>query len=181
MSLLPILSTLPPSDSADRLVVTGVVGLAALAVGSLRVAPNRHWLVITRRGQVRRVVTTGLALRIPGLDACRLLPRDAQHLPIGVSALTRDGVQVQLLVTAVLRVADPVVAGSLADPIGTTLAEVRDLLRRLLADHDVEDVLRVRTTIERSAWEAGHGVEIEGVLVDAIDLELVHAKYRSQT
>ncbi|MGC4938463.1 SPFH domain-containing protein [Kribbella sp. DT2] len=190
MSLLPIaaalpagtaLASLPPSDPADRLVVTGIVGLAALAVSLLRTAPTRHWLVITRRGRVRRVVTAGFALRIPGLDGCKLLPREAQHLPIGVSALTRDGVQVQLLVTAVLRVVDPVTAGALADPIGTTLVEVHDILRRLLADHDVDDVLRVRTTIERSAWEAGHGVEVERLLVDAIDIEVVHAKYRSQT
>lgn len=184
MSLLPIVTSLPPTDSVDRLAVTAVAGLAALAIGSLRKAPNRHWLVITRRGRVRRVVTAGLALRVPGADECRLLPHDAQHLPIGVSALTRDGVQVQLLVTAALRVVDPVTAGALADPFGTTLAELHDLLRRLVADHDVDDVLRVRTTIERSAWEVGHGVEVEGLLVDAIDAELTslpHAKYRSHT
>lgn len=181
MSLLPILASLPPADTTDRWVLTGAVSLAVLATTSLRTASTGHWLVITRCGRVRRVVATGIAFRVPGLDSCRLLPRGPQHVPTAIAALTRDGVEVHLLVTAVLRVVDPVTAGSLTDPIGTTLAEVQGILRRLLADHDVDDVLRVRTTIERSAWEAGHGVEIEGLLVDAIDIEVVHAKYRSQT
>ncbi|WP_158293949.1 SPFH domain-containing protein [Kribbella sp. VKM Ac-2568] len=173
--------------------VAGVIVLAVLAVLAVRTTPSGCWLVVSRFGRVVRVADSGLVLRLPFIERCNSLPRTSLHLPITVSARTRDAVPVHLLATAVVRIVDPAVAAGCADPVGSAAGTVQTALAQLISRVETADLLAFRTkpvTEESSRLSAEFGLAVDMIVVDGIETELTpgllglaptHTKYRNQT
>ncbi|MEV6283751.1 hypothetical protein [Kribbella sp. NPDC051770] len=97
--------------------------------------------------------------------------RGQRRVPIGVVAVTRDGVEVELLVTAVLRVVGP----APVDPIGTAVARVHNQVLQEVAGMDFNELM----SLQETTWHTEDGVVVEELILDGIIAP--HAKYRSQT
>lgn len=181
-----------PPDGGWRWVVAGVIVLAVLVVLAVRTTPNGCWLVVSRFGRVVRVVDSGLILRLPFIEHCHSLPRTSLHLPITVSARTRDAVPVHLLATAVVRIVDPGVAAGCADPVGSAAGAVETAFAQCISDVETADLLAFRTKplAEELDRTSEFGLTVDLVVVDGIETELTpgllglaptHTKYRNQT
>lgn len=187
------LAAVLPPDGGWRWVVAGVIVLAVLVVVAVRTTPSGCWLVVSRFGRVVRVVDSGLVLRVPFIERCHSLPRTSLHLPITVSARTRDAVPVHLLATAVVRIVDPAVAAGCADPVGSAADAVQTALAQLISRVDTADLLAFRTkpvTAELSRLTSEFGLTVDLIVVEGIETELTpgllglaptHTKYRNQT
>jgi regulator of protease activity HflC (stomatin/prohibitin superfamily) len=174
-------------------VVAGCIVLAVLVVLAVRTTPSGSWLAVSRFGRVVRVADSGLVLRLPFIERCHSLPRSSLHLPITVSARTRDAVPVHLLATAVVRIVDPAVAAGCADPVGSAAGAVQTALAQLISRGETTDLLEFRTkpvTEELSRLTAEYGLSVDAIVVDGIETELTpgllglaptHTKYRNQT
>jgi len=67
-------------------VVTAVLLVLTAALTSVRPARSGTWLVVLRFGRVNRIATSGVVVRIPGIDRCLVVPRVPERLPFTVSA-----------------------------------------------------------------------------------------------
>jgi regulator of protease activity HflC (stomatin/prohibitin superfamily) len=148
--------------------------------------------VVSRFGRVVRVVHSGLVLRLPFIERFHSLPRTSLHLPITVSARTRDAVPVHLLATAVVRIVDPAVAAGCADPVGSTAGAVETALAQYISNVETADLLAFRTKplAEELGRTSEFGLTVDLIVVDGIETELTpgllglaptHTKYRNQT
>jgi regulator of protease activity HflC (stomatin/prohibitin superfamily) len=96
-----------------------VVALALLAAHSR--VPGGHVGMILRGGRIVRVATAGQrVVALPLVDTVRLIPVSPAKLELpALSALTRDGVRVDVAISVLWRVADPVALATGGDSRAT--------------------------------------------------------------
>ena len=152
-------ATLGPAEwSLGLWLSLALLGLA-LAVGALvRVVPRHQRIVISRLGRISRVRGPGLVPVLPGLESATKVSLRTVQLPLTVSAMTRDGVPVNLLATVAFRITAPDRAASSADPVADTMSSIERALASQVGRTDLPALLLVR---ER--WEERLPGEVTGV------------------
>lgn len=164
-----------PGGGVSAWVAIGVIALLLTLVGSLRVVPEHSRLVVSRLGRVRRVAGPGLVFRVPGLERLTAVSLHPTRLDLMASAITRDGVPVRVLATALTRVSHPQRVTGSPDQDGATATELERQLagavaRRALASllphrEELEQRLPAQVSEVTSAW----GVEV--LHVEILDIE----------
>lgn len=160
--------------------ITAVTLAAAVAVGCavVRIVPPGHRGVVTRAGRVARSRPAGPALVLPGLEGIEMVALHPTPIePLGITALTRDGVDVRLVVSVLWRVRQPsLVLQAVPDATALTAATVERVLHQLVANVDLATLLRdrgsllTRLPVTASPLVSHCGVEI--VDVDLLDVEV---------
>jgi regulator of protease activity HflC (stomatin/prohibitin superfamily) len=135
-----------------------LLGLA-LAVGAfVRVVPRHQRIVISRWGRISRVRGPGLVPVLPGVESATTVSLRTVQLPLTVSAMTRDGIPVNLVAAVAFRINAPDRAASSADPVADTMASIEQALAGQVGRTDLPALLLVR---ER--WEERLPGEVTGV------------------
>ena len=133
------------------LLIAAVLLAVMAAIGSsvVRVVPAWHCGVVTRAGRVARSRSSGLAIVMPGVERIDMVPLQPRSIdPLAVTALTRDGVEVRLVVSLLWCVVEPTRAvQEVSDAGAGTAAAVERALRRLVAGVDLQDLLRDRVAV----------------------------------
>jgi regulator of protease activity HflC (stomatin/prohibitin superfamily) len=162
------------------LVVVAVLAtVVACGFASVRVVPAGSIGVVLRAGRVTRQRQPGPVVVVPGLERIEMVSlRPSPIDPLGVTALTRDAVEVDLAVSVVWRVADPVRAIG-AEPCAraVTAAAVERGVRHLVATVDLADLLRdhadLLAPLPTITWPL-----VEPYGVDVVDVDLLDTQVR---
>lgn len=176
MSTTPITTT-GLTGTALWLAIGGLFLLGLLAA-SVRTVSADHLAVVRRFGQVVRVSGPGILLHLPGLHHITLVPRLAVHCPLVVPALTRDGVHVHLIATAVCRIVDPARSGGSPDPLGPAALAVESALAHWVGQTELAQLLQARAEAELhlprqvSQMTAEWGVKVLEIEVSTIETQL---------
>lgn len=168
----------PMAGPAAPVVVVVLVLLLIAMVTAVRVVPEHERLVVARLGRVARVVGPGLVRRVPGVERWTTVSLRPEHLRLGVTATTRDGVTVHVRAEAQAHVTDPARAVvATEDPMSETVGSLESHLARevaatllpdlLAARRDYESALPSLVTGAASAW----GVEV--LSLDVRDIEVL--------
>jgi len=133
------------------LLVTAAIVVAVAAVGCalVRVVPVGHCGVVMRGGRISRSRNSGLAVVVPGVERIEMVALQPWPIdPLGVTALTRDGVEVRLVVSVLWCVADPRRAvQAVPDARAATAGAVERGLHHLVATLDLAHLLRDREEV----------------------------------
>lgn len=159
-------------------VVIAAAAMVGLVCAVLRIVPHYHCAVVTRAGRVRRTRPAGLVAVLPLVERVAILPLQAMPLDArGFTALTRDAVEVRLVVNVLWCIADPVLAVQARPDVRTATADAVDrALRQLVATVDLVALLRQRESfLERlpvTALPLVGPIGVGVVDVDLVDVEL---------
>ncbi len=166
-------------ESTDLMVAAALVAVVAATGWSVvRIVPAEHCGVVTRAGRVTRSRPSGLALVTPGLERIEMVALQPAPIdPLGVMALTRDGVEVRLVVSLLWCVADPTRAvHAVPDARGATAAAAERALHHLVANVDLANLLRHREVVLSGlpviALPLVRPIGVELVDVDLLDVEV---------
>lgn len=126
-----------------------VATVAAIGCAVVRVVPAWHCGVVTRAGRVARSRPSGLAMVVPAFERIEMVPLQPGPIdPLAVTALTRDGVELRLVVSVLWCVADPTRAvNAVPDARAATAAAVERALHHLVANVDLANLLRNREMV----------------------------------
>ncbi|GAA1608702.1 hypothetical protein GCM10009804_75410 [Kribbella hippodromi] len=150
-------------DAAASYPLIVLLVLALAAAVEPRVVPRDRWLVVLRSGVVRRVLATGVSVRIPLLESYVWIARGRTRRPLSVTARTGDGVEVHVAAETTIEVVDPLAAIRVSlTPVELALDETERALRRLIAQHDVVSLAALRT--------CALTIDVPGVLIGELDL-----------
>ncbi len=154
-------------------VLVGGVLLVLLAGVAVRVVPEHQRVVVTRFGRVVRVAGPGLTVRVPGLEDVTTVSLRPHERQVVVSATTRDGIHVQLLVRVVCRVTEPSrsVAAAL-DAFEATVDVLESRLHSGVGQSDIGSVLPLRASLEADLPAAVNEVTATWG-VEVLDLKLL--------
>ncbi len=137
-------------ESPALLVAAALVATAA-AIGCavVRVVSAEHCGVVIRAGRVARSRPSVLALVVPGFARIEMVGLHPAPIdPLGVTALTRDGVEVRVVVSVLWCVADPTRAvRAVPDARPATAAAVERALHHLVANVDLAQLLLYREVV----------------------------------
>jgi regulator of protease activity HflC (stomatin/prohibitin superfamily) len=127
--------------AAVALAVTVALGFAAL-----RAVPAGHCGVVIRAGRVARSRPSGLVLVVPGVERVAIMTMHPRSIdPLSVTARTRDGVEVRLVVSVLWCVVDLTLAvQAVPDARAATEDAVERALHHLVANVDLANLLRDR-------------------------------------
>jgi regulator of protease activity HflC (stomatin/prohibitin superfamily) len=137
-------------DSTALLVAAALVAaVAAIGCAVVRVVPANQCGVVMRAGRAVRSRPSGLAMVAPGFERIEMVELQPGPIdPLGVTALTRDGVEVRLVVSVLWGVADPTRAvRAVPDVRSATATAVERALHHLVANVDLAYLLRDREQI----------------------------------
>ena len=137
-------------DSAAVLLAAAIVAaVAMIGCAVVRVVPVGYCGMVTRAGRVSRSRSSGLALIVPGVERIEMVALQPAPLdPLAVMALTRDGVEVRLVVSVSWRVSHPaLVVHAVPDARAATAAAVERALHHLVANVDLPQLLRDREVV----------------------------------
>jgi regulator of protease activity HflC (stomatin/prohibitin superfamily) len=159
------------SAAVVAMVVAGVLVV-------VRVVPAAHVGVVIRAGRVVRTRPSGPVVVAPGVERIEMVALQPGPIdPLAVTAMTRDGVDVRLVVSALWSVTDPTRAvHAMPDAPSLTAAAVERALRHLVADVDLTDLLRDREAllsllpITTQPLVGPYGVEL--IDIDLLGLEV---------
>ena len=157
---------------------------AVLAMSAVRWVPQGQRLVATRRGVVTRVAGPGLYLRVPGADQVVLEVAGPEELPLAVHATSRDGTDVRLVLSVLVRRSPPAPAVPYVDPWAAGSLEAERVLREVVEHSDVCDLAEVLEASRGSLLTAideacrPRGVEILDLDLVELDALLAHPAAR---
>lgn len=160
--------------------VTLLTLTATVLLAVVRIVPVGHVGVVTRGSVVLRTRPSGVFVAIPRLDRLVMVPIGAQNLePLRVMAVTRDGVELQLVLSVLWRVVEPAVAVHVIPPGGRTNAAelVERAVHHLVARVDLVDLLRDRDCLLAKLTDAGRSL-LTAAGVEVLDADLLDAEVR---
>jgi len=160
-------------------VAVALAAAATIGCAVVRIVPAGHRGVVIRSGRVARSRPSGLVAVVPGLERVEMVALHPRTIdPLGVTALTRDGVEVRLVVSVLWCVADPTRAvRAVPDARAATAAAVERALHHLVANVDLAHLLRDReAVISRLPVSALPLVAPWGV--ELVDVDLLDAEVR---
>ncbi|WP_187271798.1 SPFH domain-containing protein [Aeromicrobium terrae] len=165
-------------ESPVLVVVVVLAVIVACGYASVRMVPAGSVGVVLRAGRVTRRRRPGPVVVVPGLERIEMVSlRPAPIEPLGVTALTRDAVEVDLAISVLWRVTDPVLAIT-AEPCAraVTAAAVERGVRHLVATVDLADLLRDRADLlaplPTVTWPLVEPFGVDVVDVDLLDTEV---------
>lgn len=133
---------------AEALLIVAAVSAAVTIIGCglVRIVPAGHRGVVIRSGRVVRSRPSGLLVVVPVVERAEMVSLHARAIdPLGVTALSRDGVELRLVVSVLWRATDPSVVAQAVPDTRTAVADaVERALRHLVAKVDLGDLLRDR-------------------------------------
>ena len=166
-------------EPTAALVVAALVVAAVLCRATVRVTPAGHCGVVTRAGRAVRSRCSGLLLVVPGLERVEIVSVQPATLdPLHVTATTRDGVSVRLVLSVLWRIVNPArsVAGG-QDPQSVTADAVDRLVRHLVADVDLAALLRNREQVLARIPDAA-APQLAPLGAELLDVDLLNAEVR---
>jgi regulator of protease activity HflC (stomatin/prohibitin superfamily) len=168
-------------DGVEATVITVAVALAATAAlvcAVVRTVPAGHRGVVTRAGRVARSRPSGLVVVLPGVERVHMVALHPRPIgPLTVTALTRDGAEVRLVVNVLWCVVDPTLAvHAVPDASGATADAVERALHHLVANLDLANLLRDRelflTQLPVTALPLLTPLGVEVLDVDLLDAQV---------
>lgn len=166
-----------------------LVALAILVVGgtlasaAIHIVPAGRHAVVMRAGVPVRSRATGFIHTIPCVERVRMIATHPPPLdPLAVHALTRDGVELQLVASVLYRVTDPDrVAQSATDVRTATKEALERAMHHQVAEVDLVTLLRDRESeLERLADASSSLLDPLGVTLLDIDLLSVEVRVGAQ-
>jgi regulator of protease activity HflC (stomatin/prohibitin superfamily) len=129
--------------------IVAAVALAATAViccAVVRIVPAGHWGVVTRAGRVARTRPSGLVVILPVLERLEMVTVHPRAIdPLSVTSLTRDGIEIRLVVSVLWRVTNPELAVQAVPDARAAVADAAErALHHLVANVDLANLLRDR-------------------------------------
>lgn len=163
--------------------VTAVLALGIATVvagGAVRIVPAGHVGVVSRAGRVTRWRSSGVVLLVPVVDSCALVRVDRQAMdPLVVLAVTRDGIEVRLVLSVLWRVSDPVLAVDTSRSPRTAAAQaVERALHHRVAHTDLVPLLRDREAV-LAGLPAATVPLVDDIGVEIVDADLLDADVRA--
>lgn len=165
------------------LVVAAVAAvLAAAAVTGcalVRIVPAGHQGVVIRAGRVARMRPSGLLVALPIVERVEMVALHPRAIdPLSVRSLTRDGVELRLVVSVLWCVTDPILAVQAVPDARSAVADaVERTLHHLVANVDLAHLLR-----EREAFLARLPVTslplVSTLGAELVDVDLLDAEVR---
>jgi regulator of protease activity HflC (stomatin/prohibitin superfamily) len=125
-------------------VVIALAAAAALGCAVVRIVPAGHRGVVTRAGRVTRSRPSGLVTVVPGVERVEMVALHPSPIgPLSVTAQTRDGLEVRLVLSVLWCVADPtLVVHAAPEARAATADAVERALHLLVANVDLADLVR---------------------------------------
>jgi regulator of protease activity HflC (stomatin/prohibitin superfamily) len=157
------------------LAVVTTIGCAAV----VRIVPAGHCGVVLRGGRPARSRLSGLFVLLPGIERVAMVPCQPRPIdPLSVNALTRDGVEVRLVISVLWRVADFTLAAQAKPDLWSATADAVDrALHHLVASVDLAALLRERETV-LARLPAADLPLVARLGVELIDVDLLDAEVR---
>lgn len=127
----------------------GLVAGAVLGGAMIRRVPTGHRGVVLRRDLPVRQRTPGLVLVLPVVERLERVPLAPAPIdPLAVTATTRDGVEVHLLLSLLWSVTDPLAAAQAGATLRSATEEGAErAARHLVANVAISDLLRDREAV----------------------------------
>ena len=150
-----------------------LAGLGVAVAMAIRLVPTGHTGVVVRGGRVARTRSSGLVPMLPGLEHLELVPRQVQDLhPLVTTAVTRDGVEVRLVVSVLWEVTHPETAAAVVPDARTAATEaIERSLHHAVARVELSELLRDREAVlDRLAEDSGPMLRRAGAALLDIDL-----------
>lgn len=144
----------------------------------LRLVPQGHRVVVTRRGVVRRVHGSGVTVRVPFLDQYRLEQSEPHELPLMVRTTTSDDVRVLVLAEATVLLPAPRPGTAYADPWEPAEAAAQEAVGRVIGARSAHDLLHPEPLEQRTLRHAvsaavdAHGVTLLELDLASVDVQL---------
>jgi len=167
-------------ESTAVVVAAAIVATAAaIAIAAVCFVPAGHTGVVIRAGRVTRSRPSGLAMVAPGLERIEMVALHPTPIdPLGVTTLTRDGVEVHLQLSVLWRVVNStVVVSSGLDARAATASVVERGLHHLIATVDLAHLLRGREEVLSQLPGTVQSLA-EPIGVEVIDVDLLDAEVR---
>jgi regulator of protease activity HflC (stomatin/prohibitin superfamily) len=136
-------------DFTALVVAVALAATAAIGCAVVRIVPAGHRGVVTRAGRVARSQPSGLVAVLPGVDRVEMVALHPQAIdPLSVAAMTRDGVEVRLVISVLWCVTDPALAVDAVPNVRAATADaVERALHHLVANADLASLLRDREAV----------------------------------
>jgi len=133
-------------DSAALVVAAVALAAAVIGCALVRIVPAGHRGVVIRAGRVARTSPSGLLVVVPVAERVEMVALHPRVIdPLSVSSVTRDGVEVRLVVSVLWCVTDPALAVQAVPDARTAVADVVERgLHHLVANVDLAYLLRDR-------------------------------------
>lgn len=134
-------------ESAALVVVAaGLAAATVIGCALVRIVPAGHRGVVIRAGRVARTRPSGLLVVVPVVERVEMVALHPRAIdPLSVTSLTRDGVELRLVVSVLWCVTDPVLAVQAVPDARTAVADaVERALHHLVANLDLAYLLRER-------------------------------------
>ncbi|MFD7155007.1 SPFH domain-containing protein [Kribbella sp. NPDC059898] len=148
-------------------ILVALLVLAVVAALEPHAVPRDRVLVVLRSGRVDRVVTAGIALRLPLLESYVWLPKASTRHPLTLLARSREGVEVRIAAEVGIEIVDPAAAVEhTLHPLDLALDEIERALTRTIARCDVAALAELRSYLELA-------VDVPGMRVSAVDVGAV--------
>lgn len=166
-------------DPAVVIATSAVAAALVMVAAAIRRVPDEHCAVITRGGRVVRTRRSGPTWALPGLERVTLVALRPPALdPLSLTATTRDGVELRLVMSVLWQVTDPDLAARAGRDITyTTIDVIERVLHHLVANVDLGDLLRNRDEL-LSRLPVTARPMTASIGVDLIDVDLVCAEVR---
>jgi regulator of protease activity HflC (stomatin/prohibitin superfamily) len=157
--------------------------MGALASATIHVVPAGGHAVVMRAGVPVRSRASGFVHTLPGVERIHLVATRPPPLdPLTAHAITRDGVEIQLVASVLYRVTDPVrAAQATTDVRATTTRGIERALHHVVAQSELVSLLRDREEhVRRLVAQSPSELASIGVTVVDIDLTGVEVRVGAQ-
>lgn len=137
-------------ESAALVVVAaGLAAAMVIGCALVRIVPAGHCGVVIRAGRVVRTRPSGLCVVFPVVERVEIVALNPRAIdPLSVTSLSRDGVELRLVVSVLWRVIDPALVVQAVPDAQTAVADaVARALHHLVANVDLGSLLRDRESI----------------------------------
>ncbi|SDS48080.1 hypothetical protein [Microlunatus soli] len=118
-----------------------IIVLVLLSIGTIRLVPAGHRLVVLRRGVVRRTPRGRLVVVLPGRDQVVGWPTTTVDEALQVRSRTDDGAEVRVLAEVTLGLSPPQIGAAYAEPVGVAVEELSMIVEEAVAERDLDDLL----------------------------------------
>jgi len=161
-------------------VVTAALAVAAvIGLALVRVVPAGHCGVVIRAGRVVRTRPSGLLVVVPFAERVAMVllhPRTVD--PLCVRSVTRDGVEIRLVLSVLWRVTDPATAVHAAPDASAVVADVVERgLHHMVAELDLAILLRERESFIGRLPVAAFPI-VSSFGAEVVDVDLLDAEVR---
>jgi len=159
--------------------IASLVVMGALAGATIHVVPAGSHAVVMRAGVPVRSRASGFVHTLPGFERVHLVSTRPPPLdPLAVHAITRDGVEIQMVASVLYRVTDPVrAAQATMDVRAATTGCIERALHHVVAQSELVSLLRDREEHVRRLV-APSPSELAAIGVTVVDIDLTGVEVR---